>query len=321
MEGLRSMRTLSSTTALCLIITTALLVGCVEDVDPNDASLLSWDADNSEGLADMGDSTEAKGPDDNPQIPGIPGNDDPAAPRQDIDGDGITADLDCNDYNYQLGAQLFADSFDTDTGSFQPPPRLRTEPWIYGDATLSATGGGQQAVIGREMNFRDLVITTVVSADGTNSGCLGTYGSETNTWRAGLLARANLDRSNNGDFNGYRCALGSDDDGRGGAERFLQIIRFNDVPERGDVPECGDGPADSYTELTRAPVSTSDLAAGSTAVLSFALHGDQMECQLVTTRGVVTVSARADDDTSGSVGFSTLNMYGKFHYVTACGIN
>ena len=317
------MRTLSSTTILCLFVS-ALLVGCVEEIEPNDARLLSWDADNSEGIA-MGDpAAEAQVPDpsnpDNPPAgPGGPGNG-PVVPFIDIDSDGIPAEQDCNDYNYQLGRRLFTDSFDTDTGVFQAPPRLDRDPWIYGDATLTATGGGQQAVLGANMDFNNLYITTVVSADGTNSGCVDSMGRETNFWRAGVLARANIDSSRDGDFNGYRCALASEEDGRGNAVRFLQIVEFHDVTEPGGAVECGDD-SSSYTELARAPVATSDLSNEGTAVLSFALLGTQMECQLVSTRGVITISATADNIPSGSVGFSTHNMYGKFHFVNACGIN
>lgn len=148
---------------------------------------------------------------------------------------------------------------------------------------------------------------------------------EVDRWRAGLLLRAELDADQGEGFHGYRCALASNspedcyDDGQ-----FLQIGEFMDHEEDDHASECGDGCENpSFDQLARVDHDGSiDLDGGERASLSFWAVGDELLCVAEDSEGN-RVSASASDDsfTGGTVGLSTLNMFGEFAWVRVCEAN
>ena len=305
------MRTLSAITVFSLM-TSGSLVACQQEtdpVDPLDAYLATWMPRGSEANP-ISFPTEPSNPAD-----GV----DPGS-KLDLDGDGVPAGKDCNDNSPLLGQLLYLDSLDRDTNWFHPPTQLSRDPWIYTNQTLAATGGGQQANIGEAQNWQNVFIFAVLSASGTSDGCHSPTGGTTNRWRTGLLARAALDSDQNEGFHGYRCGMGSDAEALTGESTgsFLQIAEFKDAPEGHGATECNEAADPSFGELARVDTEPLDLTGEDTAVLAFTAIDNQLNCELLTTRGGATAQATSTKFTSGTVGFSTLNMYGKFHFISVC---
>lgn len=320
------MRALSSISVLCLVVA-VLFVGCAEEIAPTDAYLATWNPQSSSGIAGIPDAPSV--PDDNP-IPVPDPETDPAVPGTDKDNDGVAAELDCNDHNPELGRLLYLDGLVEDSGYFKAPPQLADAPWLYGDTTLTSTGGGQQATLGKAEDWGDVFIYAVVSAEGTIAeNCQGADNTATERWRAGLVARAALDPNNATEgFSGYRCAVGSDATGEDGLPfrgpstgQFVQIAEFGGGPGPSAPSECDDDFDPSFAELDRSSITAMDITGQDSAVLSFAVRGDQLQCDLVTTRGTISASAQSSTFSTGGVGFSTLNMYGKFHWISVCELN
>lgn len=142
----------------------------------------------------------------------------------------------------------------------------------------------------------------------------------TDRWRAGVLARSELDLDQGEGFHGYRCALASnaaDDCFPEGT--FLQIAEFMDAEEDDISSECEENcPEDpTFDQLARVDHTSIDLLAGD-ATLSFWVVGDQLVCEA--TQGDVTVRATAVDATfsAGATGMSTLNAFGDYDDVQVC---
>lgn len=145
---------------------------------------------------------------------------------------------------------------------------------------------------------------------------------ETDRWRAGVLGRATLDEDQGEGFHGYRCALARNstedcfDSGH-----FLQIAEFMDQEEDDVASECDESCPENTTfdQLARVDHAGGiDLGAGDTAELEFWLYGTAMTC--AATDGVDTVVATATDDSfaQGTVGLSTLNMFGDYDHLRVC---
>ena len=98
----------------------------------------------------------------------------------------------------------------------------------------------------------------------------------------------------------------------------MQLAEFRDGPEDGNPAECDDRPASAFQELDRQWTSSVDMTGPESAVLSFTVVGNKLTCELVSTTGITTATAIDDSFTDGTVGFSTMNMYGKFHYISVC---
>lgn len=147
---------------------------------------------------------------------------------------------------------------------------------------------------------------------------------ESDRWRAGVLARAELDDDQDEGYHGYRCALSSNaEDDCYDAGHFLQIAEFMDAPED-DIPsECWDDCPENTTfdQLARVDhAGDIDLKAGDSADLAFWAVGDALMCEVDDGSGGTYVRADATDTTftAGTTGFSTLNMFGDFDHVMVC---
>ncbi|MCB9760576.1 MAG: hypothetical protein H6739_12110 [Alphaproteobacteria bacterium] len=141
-------------------------------------------------------------------------------------------------------------------------------------------------------------------------------------WRAGVLLRSTLDADQDEGYHGYRCALSSNsardcfDEGT-----FLQLAEFMDHEEDDVSSECDEGCPENTTfdQLDRTNHGAIDLAGGDTATLRFYAVGSDLYCAAEGADGaVITATATDDSFTEGTVGFSTLNMYGEFDSITVC---
>lgn len=248
---------------------------------------------------------------------------DPVDDDTDNDNDGIAAELDCDDDDSTLGAVLYEDTFGSDTGWFRTTSQL-DDPWNFGHGTVSSSDGGQQALLGQEQDWTDVAVFATLSATGTQRGCCGEQGS-TNRWRAGIMLRASLDSDQDEGFRAYRCALASNAEGTGGIPhagpstgRFLQLAEFMDATEDDTQSECEDGPNTTFNELDRHDHDIVDLAAGGVAQLAFYAVGDELRCELGAGQETVTVTGQDDSFGHGTVGLSTLNMFGAFQEIKVC---
>jgi hypothetical protein len=141
-------------------------------------------------------------------------------------------------------------------------------------------------------------------------------------WRHGLLARAQIDDDQDEGFHGLRCALarnGTEDCALDG--HFIQISEFMDAPEDDISSECEeDCPANTtFRAMARQDhVGTIALDLGDTARLAFWVYQDQLYCEA--SDGGETISTRATGPsfTNGTIGLSTLNMFGNFDNIKVC---
>lgn len=90
--------------------------------------------------------------------------------RPDADGDGVTADLDCNDNDANVGALLYTTSFDDDDGYYQAGSKL-TDPWSHAGGAVSNTRGGQQALLGAPETWKNTVTVARLRAHGLERKC------------------------------------------------------------------------------------------------------------------------------------------------------
>jgi hypothetical protein len=246
-----------------------------------------------------------------------------AATDIDADGDGVTADLDCNDGNALIGARLYENSMASNTGYLTNSPNL-PKPWVYGGGVVSNTKGGQQALLGQPELWANTVSFLTLSADGSMSGCSsGAVDCTPERFRAGVLSRANVDADQDEGFQGYRCAVAAnstEDCYQPGP--FVQLAAFLDAPEDDVQSECAGGcaPNPTFDQLDRANRSSqTDLLNGDAALLTFWAVGQQLLCTFDGVGGEhVETSAVDDRFASGGTGLSTLNALGDFDHLLIC---
>lgn len=243
----------------------------------------------------------------------------------DDDGDGVAADVDCDDANRNIGALLYENDFSVDDGWFSPTPQ-RPGPWGWDSGATYAQDGGQEVQIGTAQSWENVVVYATVSSRGTETDCgISSWQqpcSSSDRWRAGILARAALDADQDEGFHGYRCALASNaangcyEDGL-----FLQLSEFMDAPEDDARSECDSScpPNTTFDQLGRQNHEEINLATGDTGHLTFYAVGNAMHCEARGDHGeTVSVSASDDSFSAGTVGLSTLNMFGEFSYIKVC---
>lgn len=245
----------------------------------------------------------------------------------DEDGDGVIARLDCNDFDPTVGELLFEDDFSEDSGFFAPTEQL-DDPWSFEDGKTIATDGGQQAQLGQPQDWDDVVVFAKLSARGTKANCGQGSDQEpcsgTDRWRAGVLVRANADADQDEGYHGYRCALSSNaENGCFEDGLFLQLAEFMDAPEDDIQSECGQPgdcpPNTTFDQIDRQNHQLIDLGAGDAGYLTFYAVGQNMHCEAISEDGQhVTVSGSDDSFATGTVGLSTLNIYGEFDHVRVC---
>ena len=246
---------------------------------------------------------------------------------EDVDGDGVMATDDCNDRDNRIGKLIHLEGFTSDNDWFHAPPELSEDPWVYGPEGLLATGGGLQAVLGEEEDWQNVIIHAVVTADGTSGG--ENYGP-TNHWRIGLLVRAEENSGQQQGFLGYRCALASNAEGVGddplqgpSTGQFVQLAELPDQTTTANASatqstRCRNASSAGFVEIGRNDFEGLDLVGGQDAVLAFAAVENSLSCEVVTTRETVSVQVEDTSLDIGTIGLSTMNMFGKFKFLTVC---
>ncbi|MCB9760741.1 MAG: hypothetical protein H6739_12945 [Alphaproteobacteria bacterium] len=89
----------------------------------------------------------------------------------DLDGDGVTASLDCDDSDATIGALLWSDSLDDAGATTLDPTDQLGDDWAWDASTVYATDGGQEALLADPATWTDYVVQAGVSALGTKVGC------------------------------------------------------------------------------------------------------------------------------------------------------
>lgn len=250
-----------------------------------------------------------------------PPGDPPADP--DGDGDGVPSSTDCDDVNPLIGALLYQNDMSADTGYLATGPQL-TDPWVHGGGMVSNTEGGQQALLGQAETWGNTVTFLSLSAHGSKSGC-STDALDCNPerFRAGVLARADIDADQDEGYHGYRCAVAMNaatDCYEPGP--FVQLGAFLDGPEDDIDSECvtGCAPNPTFDQLDRQNRSaTTDILGGDSAMLTFWAVGAILVCTFDGASGEhVTTSAEDGRFSSGGTGLSTLNALGDFDHIKVC---
>lgn len=101
--------------------------------------------------------------------------------KLDRDGDGVPANVDCDDANSGLGRVLYESKLSADDGVFNPTKALG-EDWSWEDGTVYATDGGQEALLGNATTTgatpfkvgrsnRNYAVIADVAANGTEPSC------------------------------------------------------------------------------------------------------------------------------------------------------
>jgi hypothetical protein len=89
----------------------------------------------------------------------------------DSDGDGVPDLFDCSPDDDTIGAVLFATEFSDDGDALSSPPQLSDAPWSFDGNSVIATGGGQQALLGDDESYDDVVVMASLTAQGTRPSC------------------------------------------------------------------------------------------------------------------------------------------------------
>lgn len=144
-------------------------------------------------------------------------------------------------------------------------------------------------------------------------------------FRAGILARAREDATQDEGFEGYRCGVARNSviDGHQPGN-FVQLSAFLDQatnhnsPGECDQETCPEG--NRFDQLARVNHSSdTDILGGDAATLTFWAVGSDLTCEFVGVDGDRAV-AHATDSVfgSGTTGLSTLNAISGFEYVKVC---
>ncbi|MFO0587983.1 MAG: DNRLRE domain-containing protein [Polyangiaceae bacterium] len=241
----------------------------------------------------------------------------------DGDGDGVPSNSDCDDANPLIGALLYQNDMSVDTSYLQNSPKL-LDPWVYHDGAVSPTQGGQQALLGQAEVWTNTVTFATLSAHGSLSGCSGDAPDcHPDRFRAGILARQNIDLDQDEGYHGYRCAIAQNsatDCYEPGP--FVQVAAFLDGPEDNIHSECTAGcpPNPTFDQLGRTNRSEhTNLLAGDSANLTFWVVGSSLLCEFDGLNGEHVSTAATDDRfNSGGTGLSTLNALGDFDQIKVC---
>ncbi len=89
----------------------------------------------------------------------------------DADGDGIPDAFDCEPEDDSIGAVLYDTDFDSDDGELTAPDALSDDPWRFDGTSVVASDGGQQALLGSDESYDDVVVFAEVTTQGTRPGC------------------------------------------------------------------------------------------------------------------------------------------------------
>ena len=241
----------------------------------------------------------------------------------DGDEDGVLAENDCNDEDPAVGALLYENDFSSDDGWLAPTAQ-RPGPWRWDGETTYVERGGQQVQIGAAQGWSDVVVHARLTARGTESACGhgGRPCGEHERWRGGVVVRAALDSDQDEGFHGYRCALASNaTNGCFEEGLFLQLAEFMDQAEDDIASECDGGCPENTTfdQIDRQNHDLIDLSAGDAGEITFYAVADQLHCEARSDSGeAVTVTGRDSSFATGTIGLSTLNLYGEFDSIRVC---
>ena len=244
-------------------------------------------------------------------------------PDPDEDKDGVPESKDCDDNDPLVREILLEDDFEEDVGTFNETVQLGDDPWAYANGHVNATGASQQALMANAEDWGDIRVTVKGSSGGTYGGCC--VNGTTHRWRFGVVARGSLNGITDEGFHGYRCGLGSNAQPlngipHGGAStgQYVQIGSFLDAEEDNIRSECEGGLNTTFDQLARTDYDSFDFNDGGQVELNFWLVGDSLHCEA--TDGVNKVAAHAYDGefTNGTVGLSTLNMFGQYDSIRVC---
>ncbi len=94
----------------------------------------------------------------------------PAGATRDTDGDGVPELLDCDDADARVGRLLYDSALSDDVGELTNSPTLR-DPWVWDGNSVRADQGGQQALLGADHGWSNVVVYADISAGGTEIGC------------------------------------------------------------------------------------------------------------------------------------------------------
>ena len=247
-------------------------------------------------------------------------------PPEDKDRDGVDAKYDCDDNDPYALELVFEDTFYRNTEFFNETQQLSGDPWSFHNGKVTATGASQQALMGQAQTWDDVVIKATVASKGTYGGCC--VNGPTHRWRTGVVVRANADADQDEGFNGYRCALGSNAQpldgilhGGDSTGEFLQLAKFLDAAEDNISSECEGGVNSTFDQLARTDYDTFSFNRGGKVELSFWAVGSSLHCQVKNGDEVYSAHAYDAEFTNGTVGLSTLNMFGQFDEIKVCRTN
>lgn len=244
-------------------------------------------------------------------------------PFVDNDKDGVFERNDCDDNDPFALELLFEDTFIRDTSFFNETQQLSGDPWSFHDGKVTATGASQQALMGTAQDWDNVVVKAIVASRGTYGGCC--VNGPTHRWRQGLVLRASADADQDEGFHGYRCALASNAQPLNGTPHggdstgeFLQIGKFLDAAEDNISSECEGGLNSTFDELSRTDYDSFAYNKGGKYELSFWAVGNSLHCQVKNGEETISTHAYDSEFTNGTVGVSTLNMFGEFDEIKVC---
>ncbi len=157
-----------------------------------------------------------------------------------------------------------------------------------------------------------------------NRGDINVEFHERDRFRAGILARANVDRDQDEGFHGYRCAVARNsevDCHKPG--RFVQLASFLDGPEDNINSECDNEtcPANTtFKQLARSERSDrTDVLNGDKTALTFWAVGEELVCEFEGNMGEKVTARGTDSDfKEGTTGLSLLNLHTEYAEVKVC---
>lgn len=145
-------------------------------------------------------------------------------------------------------------------------------------------------------------------------------------WRGGILGRAAFDEDQDEGYHGYRCAIARNaEEDCADPGWFVQLGEFLDAPEDSISSECEDGcpPNTTFESLGRKDTSAAfDLPTGASAVLSLTMLSDNLTCEATTSTGSkASVWASDTSFDKGTIGLSTLNLWGVYDWLEVCEVH
>jgi len=284
-------------------LTAADLVALAEDLDPCGKHGSVVDA--------MTAFNEGFGACDPSELP-------PEEDPDDKDGDGVPADVDCDDDDPNIGGLLYAADFTSDDGTLVTTATL-TDPWHFESSWVRSDGRGQQALLGTEVWAKDTVTWATVWSDGAVRRLAGSPSTE--RFRAGILARARVSDHADEGFDGYRCAVARNMEGDcGPAGPHVQLAAF--IPNPDDfIEDCDDECYNpTFKQLRRVNRSEgTQVLEGDAAELRFWAVGKDLRCEFTGIDGEqVVAQARDEHFDEGATGLSVLHARAHFAEYKVC---